>query len=130
MKVAFLNKTENFCPTKMKYFYAPPLWLTKFKIPWSNYIYYYGFSYYFCWFVTLQVISTNLQYRLVCFFPDQRVYVASHAIEFNVRQIFDINITIVVISQPLIIQLSRITTLCLCCFYSVEIYWIFYSYYY
>ena len=95
MKVAFLNKTENFCPTKMKYFYAPPLWLTKFKLPWSNYIYYYGFSYYFCWFVTLQVISTNLQYRLVCFFPDQRVYVASHAIEFNVRQIFDINITIV-----------------------------------
>ena len=95
MKVAFLNKTENFCPTKMKYFYAPPLWLTKFKIPWSNYIYYYGFSYYFSWFVTLQVISTNLQYRLVCFFPDQRVYVASHAIEFNVRQIFDINITIV-----------------------------------
>ena len=95
MKVAFLNKTENFCPTKMKYFYAPPLWLTKFKIPWSNYIYYYGFSYYFGWFVTLQVISTNLQYRLVCFFPDQRVYVASHAIEFNVRQIFDINITIV-----------------------------------
>ena len=95
MKVAFLNKTENFCPTKMKYFYAPPLWLTKFKIPWSNCIYYYGFSNYFCWFVTLQVISTNLQYRLVCFFPDQGVYVASHAIEFNVRQIFDINITIV-----------------------------------